>query len=265
MRIAMTFGALAAFGLTSPTLAADNADAPICTDRPTKANATCTVPAGKVQIETAPISWSLTELGDSRAELLTLGSNFVKVGLSDRSDLQVGFTPHARLTVKQGGVRDRISGFGDVVVRYKHRLTKDGAPVQAGVIAFVKLPTAADGLGNGKVEGGLAVPLSFAIGKVTTTLGPELDLLADADGRGHHVAVVNLINFAIGAGPGVTVVGELWSNFNFDPAGTVRQASADAALVYALSETVQLDLGVYAGLTRATADVEVYLGTSVRF
>ena len=245
--------------------AATAAPAPICTDRPTKANATCTVPAGKIQLEAAPIGWSVTELGNTRSDLLTLGSSFVKVGLTDRSDLQVGFTHFARLTVKQGGTRDRVSGFGDVTVRYKHRLTTDGAPVQAAVIPFVKLPTAAHGLGNGKAEGGLAVPVSFALGKVTATLGPELDLLADADGGGRHVAVVNLVNFAIPAAPRVTLVGELWSNFNFDPAGTVRQASADAALVYAVSETVQLDVGANAGLTRATADLEVYVGTSLRF
>jgi len=257
--------ALSGFML-SAAAAVEAGQAPICTDRPTKANAVCTVPAGKVQLETSAAGWTLTKADGTRSELVTIGSSFVKLGLSGRSDLQVGFTPYARLTVKQDGSRNRISGFGDVVVRYKHRLTSDGAKVQAGVIPFVKLPTAERGLGNDKFEGGIAVPVSFAlVGAVTMTLGPELDVLADADGNGHHVAVVNLVNLGIPVADRLTLVGEIWTNLNFDPAGTLEQASADAALAYAVSNRVQVDVGANLGLTRDTPDVELYGGLSVRF
>ncbi len=106
-------------------------------------------------METSAIAWSLTKAAGTRTELTSIGASVAKLGLTDRSDLQIGFTPHLRLTVEQDGVREHDSGFGDVTVRYKHRLTNDGAPVQAGVIPFVKLPTAPNILGNGKVEGGL--------------------------------------------------------------------------------------------------------------
>ena len=254
---------LAAASLASAAAAAE--DAPICADRPTKANATCTVPAGKLQLEAGTLGWSLTRAGGVRTEVLTAGSSFAKIGLSDRSDLQIGLTPYVRLTVEQDDVRDRLSGVGDVVVRYKHRLTGNDAKAQIALIPFVKLPTAKDGIGNGKLEGGLALPISLAAGKATLTFGPELDLLADGDGSGRHLALVNLVNVAIPAAPRLTLIGELWSNFNFDPAGTVRQASADAALAYALSNQVQLDVGANLGLTRDTPDVEVYGGVSVRF
>jgi hypothetical protein len=118
---------------------------PICTDRPTKANATCTVPAGKVQVETSLAGWSLTKVEGARTELLSLGSTAAKVGLTDRSDLQLGLTPYVELTTRVGGSRDEVSGVGDVVVRYKHRLTADASKVQVGVIPFVKLPTAKPG------------------------------------------------------------------------------------------------------------------------
>ena len=49
------------------------------------------------------------------------------------------------------------------------------------------------------------------------------------------------------------------------PAGTVKQASADAALAYAVSNRLQLDAGANLGLTRETPDVELYVGASVRF
>lgn len=239
---------------------------PICTDRPAKANATCTVPAGKVQLESSLAGWSLTRAGGARSTLLSIGSTVVKLGMTGRSDLQVGLTPYARLTVRGGGSRSRVPGSGDVSVRYKQRLTHDDSKVQVAAIPFVKLPTARRGLGNDKVEGGMAVPVSFAVsGPVMMTLGPEVDILADGDGRGRHPALVNLVNLAGPIAPGITIAGELWSNFNFDPAGTIKQASADVALAYAVSGDLQLDAGANIGVTRDTPDVELYVGVSTRF
>lgn len=242
-------------------LATASSEIPICTDRPAKANVACTVPAGRFQIESAAIGWSRTASEGGDTEALSVGSSVLKYGISDRSDLQVGFTPYVRIT--SGG--EALSGVGDIVVRYKHRVTAEGAPVQVAVIPFVKLPTAKRGIGNRKAEGGLAIPVSFhLVGPVTATLGPEVDVLADADGHGRHVAVVNLLNLSAPIAPGLTLAGELWSNFNCDPAGTVKQASADAALAYAVSNDLQLDLGVNAGLTRDTPDIELYAGLSIR-
>jgi hypothetical protein len=199
-----------------------------------------------------------------RSEYLTVAPSVVKFGLSDHSDLQVGFTPYAHLQVKGAGTSSHTSGFGDVVVRYKHRLSRDGAPVQFGLIPFVKLPTASQGLGNDKVEGGLALPIGFSLGhSITAVIGPEADWLAD--GHGHHFGVVNLINLSGPIAPRVTFAAELWSNYNFDPGGTVRQASADAAIAYLATKTLQLDAGINFGLTKDTPDVEVYAGSSVRF
>ena len=247
-------------------IVADVAAAPICADRPAKANAVCTVPAGRFQLETAAIDWSLAKDDGTRTETLIVGPSFLKFGISDASDLEIGFTPYAQVTVKQAGSRNRASGFGDVVVRYKRRLTGPSAGVQIAALPFVKLPTASYDLGNGKVEGGLAVPVSFSVaGPVTMTLGPELDLLADADGSGRHVGLVNLVNLSATVAPRLSVGGEIWGNWNFDPAGTVRQASVDTAIAYAATDRLQLDFGANFGLTHQTADVELYTGVSFLF
>ena len=235
---------------------------PICTDRPTKANAVCTVPAGQWQLEAAAVDWLRLEQGGSKTETLLLGSSLLKFGVSSRSDLQVGFTPYVRVSADG----DHLSGFGDVTVRFKQRLTGADSPVQVAVIPFVKLPTAKTGIGNGKAEGGLALPLSFTLaGPVTATFGPEVDLLADAHGHGRHFAIVQLVNLSAPVAPRLTLIGELWANWNFDPDGTVRQASADAAIAFAATNTIQLDAGANIGLSRDTADLELYAGASVRF
>jgi len=262
MRATMIW-ALAAVALASPAYAEET---PICTDRPTKANAVCTVPAGGWQLESSAVAWSRTKASGVETEVLTLGLSVMKLGLSDRSDLQIGLAPYVRSTIEAGGLKSRMSGFGDLTIRYKHRLTADGAAVQVGVIPFFKLPTADSDIGNGKVEGGLAVPISIWTGSpMTVVLGPELDLLADADGDGRHAALVNLVNLSAPVGAGLTIYGELWTMTNFDPADMVTLASADAALTYLVSDSFQLDAGANFGLNDDTVDVELYAGISLRF
>ena len=66
-------------------------------------------------------------------------------------------------------------------------------------------------------------------------------------------------------GPRTTITGEIWGRWDFDPAGTVRQISADGAVAYLVSNDVQVDAGANFGLNRNTPDVELYTGVSVRF
>ena len=262
----MRFAAAVLLAVPAGALAQEKGETPICTDRPTKANAVCTVPVGKWQLESSADSWSRMEADGAETKVLTLGSSVVKIGLSDRSDLQVGFTPYVHSETRAGGIESSASGAGDVTVRYKHRLTADEARVQVALIPFAKLPTAAGDIGNGKVEGGLAVPISISTGgPVSVVLGPEVDLLADADGEGRHLALVNLVNVSAPVAKGLTLYGELWTMTNFDPADNVTQASANAALAWLASDRVQLDMGANVGLARHTADLELYAGASVRF
>jgi hypothetical protein len=218
-----------------------------------------------VQLETAALDWTLTDDHGSRTEILTIGASTFKLGLSDTADLEIALTPYA-VAITRGASPSRVSGIGDLLLRAKQRLTRPNAPVQIAILPFVKLPTAAHGLGNGKLEAGLALPISLTLpGQLTLTLGPELDALANPTGHGRHLALVNLVNLSAPIAPHLTLSGELWTNVNFQPGGTLKQASADAALAYALTKDVQLDVGANVGLTRATADVETYAGLSLRF
>jgi hypothetical protein len=237
-------------------------DAPICTDRPGKANGTCTVPAGRWQVESSVVDWLRLEAGGSDFEALTIGSTFIKLGVSDRSDLQLGVTPYVRVT-SDG---DHASGFGDIFVRYKHRLTSENSGVQIAAIPFVKLPTADGDIGNGKAEGGLSVPISFTLaGPISMTLNPEVHWLADGDGHGRHPVIVQVVALSAPVAPRLTLIGDMWASWNYDPDDTIRQASADLAAAFLVSDTVQIDAGANLGLTRDTDDIELYAGASVRF
>jgi hypothetical protein len=152
-------------------------------------------------------------------------------------------------------------------VRVKYELTADDAPVQVAVDPFVKIPTANHQLGNRKVEGGLLAPIQVSLGKLplTLSLDPELDWLADADRHGRHAATQQVVNLGMAIGEKLSVSTELWGMWDWDPAGTGKQASWDVAAAYLVSKDLQVDAGVNVGLNRQTPDVELYTGVAVRF
>lgn len=261
---ALIAGPLAAQPAAVPT--ASMAEAPICTDRPTKSNFACTVPKGLIQIEADGFNWLQTGSGGTRTDQLLFTNPTFKYGLSDSSDVQLSWVPFMTVRSRNAaGQVTTLSGVGDVTLRFKQRLTSADGAFQLAILPFVKLPTARLGVGNGKVEGGVAVPINIsAPGGWTFTLGPQLDVLADFDGNGRHAGLTGLINIARQFGK-FTLYNEIWTSQNFDPGGTVNQYSYDVSLAWLPQPTLQLDIGANVGLNRNTPDLVAYFGISTRF
>ncbi len=255
---------LAAQEAVVPT--ASTAQAPICTDRPTKSNFACTVPKGFLQIEADGLTWLTNSSGGTRTDQLLFTNPTVKYGLSDSSDIQIYWVPFTRIRSRDAGGRvSTLSGTGDITLRFKQRLTSADGAFQLALLPFLKLPTARAGIGNGTLEGGVAVPVNISVpGGWTVTLGPQLDVLADVDGQGRHAGFTGLINIARQFGK-FTLYNEIWTSQNFDPAGTVRQASYDVSLAWLAQPTLQFDIGANIGLNRNTPDLVAYMGIATRF
>lgn len=162
-----------------------------------------------------------------------------------------------------GQVRD--SGVGDVFMRYKHRLTDADAKIGVSLIPFVKAPTAPLGVGNDRWEGGIIAPINTTLpGGVSLTLGPQLDLLSEADGTGRRLGVTNLVNLSKSFGK-ATLYGEFWSFNDFAAETGGDQRSVDFALAYLLAPALQIDIGTNLGVNPNTPDVQVYAGVAHRF
>jgi hypothetical protein len=260
---------LASAGHAQDTAAGSDAAptvAPICTDRPTKGNVACTVPSGAFQLETDAINWTRLEAGGTRTDTILYTNPTLKYGLGSHTDIEVNIAPYETVRRGAGGDSDRIGGVGDLYVRLKQRLTDDSSKTQVALIPFVKAPTAKLGVGNNRWEGGVAVPVIVPLPSgFTLNLGPEVDVYADSDGSGHHVNLTSLINLSHAVGTNMTVYAEFWNAQNLDPAGTIRQYSADAAASYLLTPLLQIDVGGNFGLNRATPDAQLYAGLSTRF
>lgn len=248
--------------------AAHAADAgPICADRPGKATPTCTVPAGIIQVESGLADWSRDSSGGMRSDELDIGGTAVKFGITDRLHLELDLPAYIDIHTHAGGLGDRASGFGDSALALKYRLTNHGSPIQVAVRPFVKIPTARHALGNGKVEGGIAMlaDSTFAGSSVGWDVAPEIDLVADSDGSGYHLATTVAASAGVPLSDRLTISGELWGAWDFDEAGTVRQYSIDGAIAYLLGKDTQLDAGANFGLNRNAPDVEIYSGVAFRF
>ncbi len=264
LMLSLLITAPAAAQVAVPT--ASTAEAPICTDRPTKSNFACTVPKGLVQIEADGFNWLTSTAGGTRTDQLLFTNPTFKYGLTSSSDIQLNWVPFTRLRSRDAAGRvSTLSGVGDVTLRFKQRLTAAEGAFQLAVLPFVKLPTARLGIGNGKVEGGIAVPINYSMpGGWTITLGPQLDVLADFDGQGRHAGLTGLVNIAKQFGA-FTLYNEIWTSQNFDPSGTVRQYSYDVSLAWLPRPTLQFDIGANVGLNRNTPDLVAYVGISTRF
>jgi hypothetical protein len=251
--------------VSSAVSAAD--EQPICPDRPSKSTGPCTVPQGRWQIETGLVDWTRDRSDGVTTDTTVWGNTAIKYGVSSNADVELWVTPLETVGIHGAGLSKHHSSFGDMLVRVKYELTPDNAPVQVALDPFVKIPTANHRLGNGKVEGGLLVPIQIPIGKspFTLALDPELDLLADADGRGRHLATQQVVNLGIALSAEVNVSTELWAMRDWDPSGTGKQASWDVAAAYQPAKNLQLDAGANFGLNSQTPDVELYTGVSVRF
>lgn len=254
---------------TTPALAqtapAAPADAPLCTDRPTKANAACTVPPGVFQIETDAINWTRNSDGGVRTDTILYTNPYLKFGLGKHTDIEANVAPYVTARTSVGGTHDTISGVGDLYLRLKQGLSPSDAKVQLALVPFVKAPTAKLGIGNNKWEGGVALPIVFSLPQgFTLNFGPEIDALADSDGHGKHAQLVGVVNLAKSVGK-ATLYAELWTAQNHDPAGTVRQYSFDTAIAYLVTPKWQIDLGGNFGLNRFTPDAQIYAGVSTKF
>lgn len=255
--------------VATPVMAQGTADpspSPICTDRPTKATAVCTVPKGAVQLETDLPNWTRNDDAGTRSDVVLYANPTLKYGLGANTDIQVNWAPYVSIRTRAGGTVGRTEGVGDIFVRLKQRLTDPSAKLQIGIVPYVKAPTAKLGIGNRKWEGGLVVPVQYSLPDgFTLTVAPEIDALADSDGSGRHVQLIGAVNVGKTLTSKLTAYAELWTAQNYDPAGTVRQYSADVALAYLATPTLQFDMGANLGLNRATPDAQVYFGLSTRF
>jgi hypothetical protein len=236
------------------------------TDRPTKSNSPVTVDAGHFQIESDLFNYTHSNAGGVTTRLYTTLDPVLKLGVTDHIDLEVQFGGYNWLqTAVPGAGTFRQSGAGDLTLRAKVNLFGNESGPALALIPYVKVPTAAQGIGNGHTEGGVIAPFTYPLPyDFTLLIEPEVDVLKNYADAGHHFNYTQLINISHPVGPKVTVYGELYSALGTD-ARTPPVYTLDAAVAWTVSDTLQLDAGANIGLNRAAPNLQLYTGISKRF
>jgi len=242
------------------------------TDRPDKTESPFTLDAGHFQIESdlAIYAHDHDTAGGAnlKGDSWSFGTLNLKAGLCNFSDFQVVLAPFNRVRTadRLAGTVGRNSGFGDVITRLKVNLWgNDGGPCAGAIMPFVKWPTSQDQLGNRAIEGGVILPVGFELpAGFSCAFMTEFDWIQDNAAKDYHPEFVNSITFAH------KILGELDGFIEFYSMVSAERGAAwigtvDLGLTYALTKNLQLDAGLYIGVTRAAADLSPFLGCSVRF
>jgi hypothetical protein len=134
---------------------------PIATDRPAVTNSSVVVPAGSLQVENG-----FLETGGHGQSVVDAPESLVCFGLAKTTELRFTVPDYFdNVTTSHGG-----SGFGDFAIGVKQQLgPMHGFDVS--VIAFLSLPTGANGVSSGGYDPGLQVPWSRALSANWTAAG----------------------------------------------------------------------------------------------
>lgn len=255
-------------GLSAPEVAGAAGPTPttalreLTTDRPDATESPYTVDAGRVQLELDAASHTRDRRDGVRTTEWVLAPFNLRYGLTPRTELAVIVTPHLEVATRErNGSRSTVRGFGPTVLRMKvNFFGNDGGETALGLIADVKVPTAADGLDNDKVEGALTFPVAYGLGWGWDGAAMTSVEFVHTD-AGRRAVWVNTITFARELAP------EFGGFLEFTSAagdGT-HVATFNAGLTRRLGPRVQFDCGVNVGLSRAAADLTVFAGVSRKF
>lgn len=243
----------------------------LSTDRPDQTESPYTVDAGHFQYELDFVNYTrdrdTSGGGDVRTKDLSIAPMNLKVGLTNRMDLQLMIDPYVRSKVEDrvAHTSETLSGFGDVTTRLKFNFWgNDGGPTAAAIMPFVKWPLSSSEIRNGETEGGVILILGYELpegwGSAVMT---EVDFVSDGAG-GYDTEWVNSITFSHDITEKLGGYLELFTVTGNAP-GFKWQGQFDLGLTYALPNDTQFDLGCNFGITKSAPDYQPFVGLSRRF
>lgn len=235
----------------------------LSTDRPDVTESPRTVDAGHFQLEMSFIEFVRENDAEDVEEFTVLPFNF-KVGVLNNVDVQLVYDPYVRREFDES---DDASGNGNAQVRTKINLWgNDEGGTALAVMPFIQLPVADDEIDDSDdhLEGGIIVPFSVDLTeRATLSVMGELDFLNNPDEDEYDVELVHTASLGVGVTETLGAYFEYVGIVPFDDADDYA-ATVGTGATLQLSENVQLDAGVYVGLTEEAEDFRALTGISVR-
>jgi hypothetical protein len=241
-------------------------------ERPGKILNPFTIDAGHFQIESDLFDYTHTNFAGAGTQLFETADPVIKLGLTSSIDFELvlnGYLNSATHSNQTGMLTSSGHGFGDTIIKTKINLVgDDGGTFAMALVPFVKVPSAAPGLGNGVVEGGVALPMQINLPQdFVLGLQIEYDALKNANDSQRYANLVSIANLGHAVSfisKDLTASIEFFSAVGTDPF-TPAVYTFDVGLAYLIAPNVQLDAGANFGLTKASPDLNLYTGITARF
>jgi hypothetical protein len=160
MLLAAMVAAMALQGQDQP--AGADTKRPISTDRPAFTDSSEVVPAGSFQLENG-----FLDTAAQGQSVIDAPESLVRIGLAKKTELRFTVSDYFYNLTTNNGIP---SGWGDLAIGVKQQL----GPVHKfdiSVVAFVSLPTGANGVSSGGYDPGLQVPWSRPLSANWTAAG----------------------------------------------------------------------------------------------
>lgn len=222
---------------------------------------------GRVSVETALADWTRDDQDGARSDTLSLGMTEVRLGLADRIEAQVTWSPFVHQRDRNSGMVDAANGVGDARFGLKANLrAPDGEGLSIAVLPYVALPVGRRPLGAGTWSAGMLLPVTYDLtDAVSLQVTPELDAAADSDGRGRHLAYSGVVGIDLDLTHSLDVEVDLAVARDDDPVDPVTTTQMAISFGWAATAELQFDIGAAAGLNRDTPDARFYAGIARRF
>lgn len=242
------------------------------TDRPTVTNTPHTVDSGHLQIEAGFVDYSFYHRNNFRSDDLAVGEFNFRLGVLNQLEL---FAAVNAFEIDRDhdygtGKSAHNNGFGDTQLGGKLNLWGDEMGEQIWATAFAiqpqfKFPTAGHDVGNGKFECAVGFPFL-----VNLPMGFHLDLQTGISGERSTANTGYVTGWQNAISLDRNLVGKLDVYVEYASDVTTEKHSQpvqtlDVGYVYPLTDNMVLDTGLAFGLNKASDNVEVLAGLSVRF
>jgi hypothetical protein len=252
--------AAATYSWANPTPAGQLRE--LATDRPDATESPFTVDVGHVQLELDLVNHTRNRLDGVRTTEWGVAPFNLRFGIQTDFELGIFLTPYVRSTEEpRGGPRVTTSGVGDTTVRAKWNFFgNNGGGSASGLIVDVKLPTAARGLGNDKVEGAFILPVACDL-PGGWSFGAMTGVGAAHDGARYRALYTTTATLGHEVAKDVDGYVEITSEAGIGP----HLCTFNVGLTWLLDANRQVDAGVNCGVSRAAPDVTYFVGFSRRY
>jgi len=235
------------------------------TDRPDVTESPFTVDAGHFQWEMSLVEYTYDYDHGTRTDGYNVAPFNLRIGLLNDFELDVMLNPYQNIYIRSQTSSVHRAGIGDTQIRMKINFWgNDGGVTAFGILPYVNFPTGSDGLSNHHVEPGLIVPFTIQL-PAGFDLGAmaEFDVHRNAANDGYGLDLLHSVTL----GKEITEQLNIYIEYvGITPiqTGKTYLAYFDTGVTYAITENIEVDMGINIGLSNHANDFTVFTGVSFR-